>query len=81
MELMDEASRKQYPAIHLIVTHGGSIAIGTTLGVLALAAWLWAADYPLVFSAATAITSPLVFLVLRSYAEMIRIIADMLLPK
>lgn len=81
MELMDDASRKDYPAIHLLVKHGGNIAAGTALSVLFLTVWLWFTDYPWVLVAAFAIASPLIFLILRSYAEMVRIIADMLLPK
>jgi hypothetical protein len=81
MELMDEDSRQAYPAVNLFVRHGGIIAVLVALIAPAAALWLWAVGYnPLVLVAGVA-AGALVFLLMRSYTELVRIIADMLLPK
>lgn len=72
----------QYPAIKLIVDHGDAIAIvvaalpflgGIALFVLLAMHWL--------VLVAGFVTSLVLLLIMKSYVELVRVIADMLLPK
>jgi hypothetical protein len=71
----------QYPTIKLIVDRGNALAaaIGSLpfIGALVLAAlgvhWL--------VLAAGIVASAVTYLLMRSYVELVRVIADMLLPK
>ena len=71
----------QYPTIKLIVDRGNALAAAIGLlpfiGALVLAAfgvhWL--------VLAAGAVASAVAYLLMRSYVELVRVIADMLLPK
>ena len=72
----------QYPTIKLIVERGNAIAIVVAalpfLGGLALFVLLamhW------VVLVAGIVTSLVVLLIMKSYVELVRVIADMLLPK
>jgi len=71
----------QYPTIRLIVAKGDALAAITgllpLLGALAAMAlgWHW-----LVLPAG-AIAAAVVYLLMRSYVELVRVIADMLIPK
>lgn len=81
MNLMDEDSRRAYPAIYLFARHGGVIATLTGLIAPAVAVWLWMVGYgPIVLLCGVA-AGGFIFLILRSYTELIRVIVDMLLPK
>jgi hypothetical protein len=75
------AERDNYPAIHFILRHGTTLAAGSAAAVLlggiaaalAGAGWGWA-----VVGIAAA---PIVYLMLRSYAEIVRVIEETLLPR
>lgn len=73
---------EQYPTIKFIVERGNllawSIAILPLLGAIALfglLSWHW------LVLAAGLVASAVVLLLMRSYVELVRVIADMLLPK
>jgi hypothetical protein len=70
-----------YPMLRLIVRYGSQGCIA--LAVLAFAAIAWLA-YPTLGGLAIvvgALTGIVVFIVCRSYVELVRLITDMLLPK
>lgn len=81
MELMDEESRRAYPAIHLLVRHGGLIATGLSLLIPLLGLWAWLTGSSILLLLGGIAGGLIAYLFLRSYVEMARIIADMLLPK
>ena len=78
---MDDESEKIYPAIYFLLMHGRKISNAIALFALIWAIWLWVVGYSAVLVVAIAIGGALMFLLLHSYVEMVRVIADMLLPK
>ena len=78
---MDNDPQHTYRTLHMLVKHGDLGANAVTLGVLLLAllaivltaSW-WALPVALFGTA-------LVYIVARSYVELVRVIVDMLLPK
>ena len=71
----------QYPTIKFIVEHGNVLA--TILGVLPLvgATALFGFGVHWLILAAGVVAAAVVYLLMRSYVELVRVIADMLLPK
>ncbi len=70
-----------YPIIHFLVRHGHRFAIAVALlpavsGIgLAAAGWGWP------YGAAGVVASAVLYVIMKSYVELVAIIADMLLPK
>ena len=81
MEIMDVDSEKAYPAIAFIVKHGGFLAPLLSAASLLAAACLWWFEGRAVIALAFVLVAPVVYLAVRSYVELVRIMADMLLPK
>ena len=81
MDLMDEESRRAYPAIYLLVRHGSGIATGLAALIPLAGLWAWLAGYSILLLAGGVLGGLIAYLFLRSYVEMARLIADMLLPK
>jgi hypothetical protein len=71
----------QYPIIKLIVERGDLLAIA--IGVLPLlgAIVLVAFGFHWLFAVAGLVATAVVYFLMRSYVELVRVIADMLLPK
>jgi len=71
----------QYPTIKLIVERGNALAL--VVGVLPLLGGLvlMALGTHWVAVLAGAVASAVLYLLMRSYVELVRVIADMLLPK
>lgn len=70
-----------YPAVNILVRHGRLIAV--LLGILPLiaAVWMVVVGVPTAFAVAAVVAAPVLYLLVRSYVELVTIIADMLLPK
>ncbi len=81
MQLMDEESRKSYPAIFILVTQGKFIALFVGVLIPIASLWAWLSGGPAYMIAIGFIGGLIVYLLLRSYVEMAQIMADMLLPK
>ena len=71
----------QYPTIKLIVEKGNALA--TAIGLLPFVGGIVLAVLGVhwVVLAAGVVASAVVYLLMRSYVELVRVIADMLLPK
>jgi hypothetical protein len=71
----------QYPTLRFLEKHGGwlAIAVGIAVFLAAIVATLLGAS--LWWLLAGAVAGALLFLVARSYIELIRLMTDMLLPK
>ena len=77
-----EATREpRYPAIGFLVRYGGLLAIILGLAPLVAAAIVVVLQGPWWMTVVAIIGSPVLFLLVRSYVEMVRIIADTLLPR
>ena len=71
----------QYPAIKFIVERGNALALA--IGILPLlgAVALFALGVHWFAVVAGAVATAVVYFLMRSYVELVRVIADMLLPK
>jgi len=70
-----------YPILRLIVRYGGVGAAVMSIVVFALVAWL---GYPALGALAIvlgALVAVVVYILAKSYAELVRIITEMLLPR
>ncbi|MFT4066534.1 hypothetical protein [Paraburkholderia sp.] len=73
--------KSPYPALEVITKHGNLIAIIAGLLPLVAGVWAWLATtawWPLV---AAIIAAPILWFIVRSYVELVRVLSDMLLPK
>lgn len=74
-------TQPRYPAVQVFLRYGNLIAILAGLAPLAGVAWLVVEGASAWWIAAGVAAGAFVFLLMRSYAELVTIIADMLLPK
>lgn len=70
-----------FPALHFIVKHGNVLALLLALCPPFGGLLLWATGGSPAVIIAGALGGALLYLIMRSYAELVRIIVDMLLPK
>ncbi len=77
----ESPTTNSYPAIHFLVRHGHklAIAVAAVIGLggiaAALTGWGW------VWFPAGLLLAPLSYLLFRSYAEIVQVIAETLLPR
>ncbi|MPS29450.1 hypothetical protein [Pigmentiphaga sp.] len=70
-----------YRILNLIVARGDLLPPVSALALLLLSIWVWLAHgYPVALPIGAALAAFL-YLILRSYVELVRVIVDMLLPK
>jgi hypothetical protein len=76
-----EINRPSYPAVQLLLRYGWIVS--AVAGVLPVAIGVWAtiAGYPALCAIAGIFGGGFAYLLMRSYTELVAIIADMLLPK
>ena len=70
-----------YRTLHFIVSHGDWLAIVVALGTLALGIGVWLTSGSLWFLVVGVVGGAFMYLIMRSYVELVRVIVDMLLPK
>lgn len=70
-----------YPVIKFLVTRGYALAILLGLIPLAASVWLVSEGGHVAYIAAGAFVGAMLWLVFRSYVEVLRIIADTLMPR
>jgi hypothetical protein len=76
-----ESADAPYPAVRLLRRHGNWIAFGFGLVPLAAGAWAAYAAGNLAWLLGGIVAGAAVAFLMRSYVELVRIIADMLLPR
>ena len=72
---------KSYPAVYLIAEYGSYIAVFLALVLPALSIWAWTVGYSALVLGFGLVAGCLVYGIVKSYAELVHIISDMLLPK
>lgn len=77
---MDDPART-YPVLHLMVSHGHGLAIAVAITTLAFGIGLWLAGASIVFLIGGIVGGAFMYLLMKSYVELVRVIVDMLLPK
>jgi hypothetical protein len=70
-----------YPAVRFLVTKGDFLAVLVGLVPLGLGLWALSAGYPWPLALLGAAAGAVLWLVLRSYVEVLRILSDTLMPR
>ena len=70
-----------YPIINFLVRRGHPFAIAVALLPVLAGIWIFAAGGPGLIGLAGLVAGPVLYVLMKSYVEMVAIIADMLLPK
>lgn len=76
-----ESPQSQYRILHLLVEHGDKGAIAVTVGALLIGLVAVFLTGAFLFAPVVLLASALLYIVARSYVELVRVIVDMLLPK
>ena len=74
-------AKSQYPMVDWLIRHGDRFAAGIAIAILAGGLWALVAWGAWLMMAGSVVLAGAAFVLLKSYAELVRIIADMLLPK
>jgi hypothetical protein len=70
-----------YPIIHFLVRRGHPFAIGVALLPALAGLWLLLAGGPWLYGVGAIAAGAVLYVLMKSYVELVAIIADMLLPK
>lgn len=76
-----EDPARTYPALHLMVSHGRGLALAVALTTLAFGIGLWFAGASIAFLIGGILGGAFMYLMMKSYVELVRVIVDILLPK
>lgn len=76
-----ENTHPTYRALHFLVLHGGWVAVVVAVATLALGIGLWVTGGSIWFLVGGVFGGAFMYLIMRSYVELVRVIVDMLLPK
>jgi len=72
---------RSYPMVHALVKYGHALAIAAALACVALGIAFAVRDGAIAYAAAGLAVGALLYVLLKSYTELVSIIADMMLPK
>jgi hypothetical protein len=75
------AGSKTYPAVRFFLRYGNALAIGVSIALILAGALATSTGHGWGWALAGLLGAPLVYLLLRSYAELVSIIAETLLPR
>ena len=70
-----------YRTLHFLVTHGDRVAVAVAIATLALGLGVWLTGESVWFAVIGVFGGAFMYLIMRSYVELVRVIVDMLLPK
>ena len=70
-----------YPALNFLVRHGDWVAIVVAIVPVVLGVVAWGMGMSIVFGIAGVAAGAFLYLMMRSFVELVRVIVDMLLPK
>ena len=70
-----------YRTLHFLVRYGDWVALVVALVPLLAGIWLAVSDESVGYGVAGLAVSAFLYLLMRSYVELVRVIVDMLLPK
>ena len=76
-----ENTNPTYRTLHFLVLHGDGVAIASAVATLALGAGIWLSGASIWFLVVGVLGGAFLYLIMRSYVELVRVIVDMLLPK
>ena len=70
-----------YSTLHFLVRHGDWVAVIVALAPVVAGLLAWATGLSPVYAVAGILGGVFLYLIMRSYVELVRVIVDMLLPK
>lgn len=76
-----ETKAPTYSALQFLVRHGDWLAVVAALVPILFGVWAWKAGISSIFAIGGLAGAAFVYLIMRSYVELVRVIVDMLLPK
>ena len=71
---------RTYPMVELLVRHGTTLAVLAAIGAIAGGAYIAFSAGNVVYAVVAVIGGGILFALLKSYVELVTIIADMMLP-
>ena len=74
-------SAPAYPALDFLVRHGNTVAWAAALAPALGGVLAWLLGLSIGYAIAGVVAAVFLFLIMRSYVELVRVIVDMLLPK
>ncbi len=77
----DQPGNPTYSTLHFLVNHGDMVAIMVALAPVVGGLVAWIAGMSFIFGIAGVAAGMFLYLIMRSYVELVRVIVDMLLPK
>ncbi|MCY0853473.1 hypothetical protein [Cupriavidus sp. D39] len=81
MQAHTDHAAPTFPALHFLVNHGNLLALLLALCPPFGGLLFWATGSSPAFLVAGALGGAFLYLIMRSYVDLVRIIVDMLLPK
>ena len=76
-----QSNQPTYATLHLLVRHGDLIALLVALAPVLGGVAAWAMGLSAVYALVGVLAGAFLYLIMRSYVELVRVIVDMLLPK
>jgi hypothetical protein len=70
-----------YRTLYFLVSHGDRVAAAVAIATLALGVGVWLTGGSIWFAVIGVFGAGFMYLIMRSYVELVRVIVDMLLPK
>jgi hypothetical protein len=81
MNLINDKSKKRYPAINFLLQFSTYISILSFMIIPLTSIWLWSSGSSFINVSFGLFLSTIQFVFVKSYLELIHVLADMLLPK
>lgn len=79
--MSDPNQPPSYPAIKFLAAKGDLLAILVALVPICVGLWALAAGYPSYWMIAALVVAGVLWLILRSYVEVLRVLSDTLMPR
>lgn len=76
-----QTTHPTYSTLHFLVRHGDWVAVIVALAPVVAGVLAWATGLSPVYAVAGILGGAFLYLIMRSYVELVRVIVDMLLPK
>ncbi|TPQ40940.1 hypothetical protein [Cupriavidus pinatubonensis] len=70
-----------FPALHFLVKHGNTIALLLALSMPIIGMWFWTIGGSPASIVGSIIAGAFGYLIMRSYVDLVRLVADAMLPK
>jgi hypothetical protein len=71
---------KNYPAVRFVARHGHALAVVVALALLLLGLWIGSSGAGWIWGVASIAAGALAYLMLRTFAELVDVVADTLIP-